>query len=188
MVSSDAWKDKVEFTYIGNLNNDYNFYNTNTVEPLAGVNLANELKKHHIYVTASINEPSGNHHIEAAQCGLPILYIDSGGIPEYCNEFGISFNDDLEKKLNQITKDYDFYLNKMAEYPFSADKMCNDFFELFQNLINKKNSAKKEFRLGIRGYILIIKNKTSNKIKSNVFSNLQHIGGLYYRKFKKWIN
>ena len=42
-----------------------------------------------VYITASKNEPSGNHHIEAAQCGLPILYINSGGIPEYSNGFGI---------------------------------------------------------------------------------------------------
>jgi hypothetical protein len=188
MVSSDTWKDKIEFTYIGNLNDDYKLYNTNTVEPLAGVNLANELKKHHIYVTASINEPSGNHHIEAAQCGLPILYIESGGIPEYCNEFGISFNDDFEENLNKITNDYDFYINKMAKYPFSADKMCNDFFELFQNLINQKSITKKEFKLGFRGYILIFKNKTSNKIKTNVFSNLQHIFGSYYRRLIKWIS
>ena len=39
--------------------------------------IAEELKNHHIYITASINEPSGNHHIEAGQCGLPILYIGS---------------------------------------------------------------------------------------------------------------
>ena len=38
----------------------------------------NELKKHDIYITASENEPSGNHHMEGALCGLPILFKDSG--------------------------------------------------------------------------------------------------------------
>ena len=45
----------------------------------SGQNLANELKKSNLYLTGSLNEPR-NHHIEAAQCGLPILYIDSGGM------------------------------------------------------------------------------------------------------------
>ena len=35
------------------------------ISPLAGIELANKIKEHHIYVTGSINEPSGNHHIEA---------------------------------------------------------------------------------------------------------------------------
>ena len=61
--------------------------NTNLIDPLSGRELANELKKNHIYLTASINEPSGNHHIEASQCGLPVLYLKSGGIPEYCKRF-----------------------------------------------------------------------------------------------------
>ena len=48
--------------------------NTNIIEPLSGI-LAAELKKHNIYVTGSLNEPSGNHHIEAAQCGLYFILI-----------------------------------------------------------------------------------------------------------------
>ena len=36
-----------------------------------------------MYITGSQNEPSGNHHIEASQLGLPVLYIESGGIPEF---------------------------------------------------------------------------------------------------------
>ena len=68
MVNKENWKNRIEFTYIGNMNNDYTFSHSNIVKPLAGYNLSAELKKHHLYVTASINEPSGNHHIEAAQC------------------------------------------------------------------------------------------------------------------------
>ena len=49
-----------------------------------GKELANELRKHDIYITGSKNEPSGNHHMEGALCGLPILYVNSGALPEYC--------------------------------------------------------------------------------------------------------
>ena len=76
--------------------------------------MANELKKHHVYLTASLNEPSGNHHIEAAQCGLPILYINSGGIPEYCSGYGVEFNEDnFQEKLYVLSENYEFFRNTL---------------------------------------------------------------------------
>ena len=67
LISNSEWSNKIEFTYIGNMNNEYELKNTKIVKPLAGLELAEEIKKHHLYVTASVNEPSGNHHIEAYQ-------------------------------------------------------------------------------------------------------------------------
>ena len=99
-LNEPALKNKIEFTYIGNIEKKYNFKNTNIIPPLSGLELANELKEHDIYITGSLNEPSGNHHIEAALCGLPVLFINSGGIPEYCNGFGIEINlNDYEEKI-----------------------------------------------------------------------------------------
>ena len=85
------FKNKIEFTYIGNTNNNIEFKSTNVIQPKSGIELANLIKKNHIYLTASINEPSGNHHIEGAQCGLPIIYRESGGIPEFAHGFGVGF-------------------------------------------------------------------------------------------------
>ena len=57
--------------------------------PVAGRELASELRDADLYVTGAVNESAGMHHIEAALCGLPILYVDSGATPEYCNGFGM---------------------------------------------------------------------------------------------------
>ena len=85
--------------------------------------MSDELGKHDIYVTGSINEPSGNHHIEGALCGLPVLYKESGGVPEYAKEFGESFNDDFSEKLKLIIENYSYYQNKMSKYPFVSESM-----------------------------------------------------------------
>ena len=90
MISSEKWNDKIEFTYIGNLPKNFKFKNINNILPMHGSKLSRELSKHHVYVTASSNEPAGMHHIEGILCGLPIVYKNSGAIPEYCKEFGIS--------------------------------------------------------------------------------------------------
>ena len=101
MIENNPKFKNLEFTYIGNLPENFMFKNSSHINPLSGKDLAKMLKNHHIYITASINEPSGNHHIEAAQCGLPIIYINSGGIVEYCRDYGVLFNnkDDFNEKL-----------------------------------------------------------------------------------------
>ena len=57
-------RKKYRFTYIGNLPKNFYFSNTKYIKPLSGQKLAKELSKHHVYLTASINEPAGMHHIE----------------------------------------------------------------------------------------------------------------------------
>ena len=103
MMALTEYKDLISFTYIGNLPKNFAFKNSNVLSPLAGLELSNEIKKHHVYLTASTNEPSGNHHIEGAQCGLPILYLNSGAMPENCNGFGVMFEyDNFEQKLEEM--------------------------------------------------------------------------------------
>ena len=159
-----------EFTFIGNLPEDFEFIHSNHIEPLHGKNLSNELKRHHLYLTASKNEPSGNHHIEAAQCGLPILYINSGGTPEYCNRYGIEFSiSNLEEKLDEMINNYKMYAKKINEYPFSSEKMCKEYFELFTDLINERDEiiVKRKF-----------KNK-SNKILRNIYLIIRKISEIF---------
>jgi glycosyltransferase involved in cell wall biosynthesis len=140
LLSTPKYADKIDFTYIGNLPDKFYFKNANHINPLSGNELANELKKNHIYLTASLNEPSGNHHIEASQCGIPVLYINSGGIPEYCQDFGEEFEScNFEDKLNKIIDNYEIYRKKMVEYPYGSTKMCKEYLALFEELINTKN-------------------------------------------------
>ena len=93
-LNSERYNNLFEFTFIGNKPKDIKFNNINIIKPLEGEKLANELKKHDVYITASENEPSGNHHMEGALCGLPILFKDSGSTSEYCNDYGISYKSD----------------------------------------------------------------------------------------------
>jgi len=125
---------------VGNIPKELKFKNTNYIPPTHGKELAQILKNNHFYITASKNEPSGNHHIEAAQCSLPILFINSGGIPEYCNDYGLIFEENnFEDKLNEIYENYEIYYNKILNYPFNARKMCSEYLTLFNELNKRKN-------------------------------------------------
>jgi glycosyltransferase involved in cell wall biosynthesis len=63
-----------------------------TLPPTHGRDLADKLRSCHAYLTASLWEPCGMHHVEGAQCGLPLIYHqDGGGIVEAGLKYGIGF-------------------------------------------------------------------------------------------------
>jgi hypothetical protein len=86
------------------------------------------------------------HHIEGAMCGLPVLYRESGGIKEYCQGFGLGFSDpgDFEEKLAQMLATYDMWAARMRYYPFTAQRMCQTFYDLALDLINNRETFLKE--------------------------------------------
>ena len=140
MLSQNKWRDLISFTYIGQLPQNFNFNNAKYIEPLSGIELADELRRHHVYLTASRNEPAGMHHIEGALCSLPLLYIESGALPEYCNGFGISFTpNNFIDKLKEMIDNYGYWVDKMPNYPHTAEKMCDEYYTLFKNLIENRN-------------------------------------------------
>jgi hypothetical protein len=141
LLYDSFWNEKIVFTYIGNLPKKFKFKNSNYIPPLSGKELANELKKNNLYITGSLNEPSGNHHIEASQCGLPVMYINSGGTNEYCSGYGLEYTkENFELKLKEAMDNYEELFIKMKEYPFNSDKMSKDYLDLFEDMINNKDS------------------------------------------------
>ena len=151
MIGTEKYKDKIEFTYIGNLPKKFKFNNSKVITPISGKELSREIQKNHVYLTASINEPSGNHHIEGAQCGLPILFINSGGTPEYCNEFGVKFEkENFEVKLDFFIETYSQYVENMKNYPNNANLMCKKYEELFLSLFDNKEKIIEERNIETR--------------------------------------
>ena len=153
LLDNEEFNKKFNFCYIGNLPKGFNFKNTVYKKPMSGLALAAEIKSHHLYITGSLNEPSGNHQIEASQCGLPVMYIKSGGIPDYQRDYGIEFQiDNLENKLNEVLSDYELFFKKNLNFPYSAEKMNKDYFELFDEIQNKSDK-----NLGNNYYFLLYK-------------------------------
>lgn len=173
LLEQSNWLNKLEFTYIGNVSPEYEFKNTKLIQALDGKELAEELSKNDIYLTASKNEPSGNHHIEGALCGLPILYLNSGGIPEYCSGYGVAFNgtDDFEFKLNEIIEKKEYYLHKLKKYEFNSYKMNAEYLDLFTKLTKSNN--KDHYKLNyFFFYFYLFQFKLSKSTRKVSFTNL----------------
>jgi len=168
MLSTQKWNKRIEFTYIGNIPENFKFKNAKHLSPKSGKSLSKELSRHHVYVTASRNEPAGMHHIEGILCGLPIIYKNSGALPEYCQEFGISFeNTDFINALENMINQYTYYKLKIKKYPNKSLKMVKSYIELFKVLLKNKNN--------------IVSNR--NIFRSPIFIILNFV--FYFLNFKK---
>ena len=120
-------------TYIGRIPDNFNLGSIDYISPKDDDFLAHELPKHDIYLTASEHEAGANHILEAAACGLPILYHESGGsIPEYVSELGIEFSDieSLKIAITEMVNNYSFYKQKALEYDEVLDSSIEGYCQI----------------------------------------------------------
>ncbi len=148
LINSYQWKNKIHFTYIGNIPKGFNFKNTKVIKPISGKDLGKELAKHHVYISASNNEPAGMHHIEGALSGLPIIYKNSGALPEYCENYGAVFNkQNLIPALKRVMNNYDSYKENLRNYPNNSIYMSDKYLDLFIKLLENKKEIVKNRRI-----------------------------------------
>jgi len=120
----------VTLTVIGQWPKECNWRAARLITPLWGKPLADELRQHHAYITASLWEPCGMHHVEAASCGLPIAYHrDGGGIVEMCSRYGVEFADNPVEAISQLRSQYLELRRAVLEHAPSlgAEEMCQAY-------------------------------------------------------------
>ncbi len=173
LLEQDKYQN-IKFHYIGNHLDGYIPKNIIYHTPKSGEELARALSLHDIYLTASINEPAGMHHIEGALCGLPILYRNSGALPEYCDGYGVIFNgiDDFEDALNKLLDDLPAYQKRMSSYNNTATVMTRNYHDLFKQMyqqkdiiIQKRNKRVSSFLFKIKLKLQILYIKLLNKLR-----------------------
>ncbi len=141
LLAQDPYKSIFEFAYIGNIPADFAFENSQHIMPLSGEALADALREHHVYISGSLFDPGPNHQNEGGNCGLPFLYRPSGGLTEYCQDFGIALTlDNLPEKLMEMVETYEHWQAKIADYPYTSDRMAAQYRDLFVNLVNNREA------------------------------------------------
>ncbi|MBF0438765.1 MAG: glycosyltransferase [Magnetococcales bacterium] len=136
LLDKPPWSEQLEFTYVGSLPEGFAFRNSRHVAPLSGQPLADELRSHDAYITAALYEAGPNHVLEGGGCGLPLLYLDSGSMAEYCTGFGLEYTPHtLEEALTQMIANYETLAARMSAYPFTSERMCQHYLELFEQMI-----------------------------------------------------
>jgi glycosyltransferase involved in cell wall biosynthesis len=86
--------DRFEFTFAGR--SKVEFRRLSHLPPMPSEPLAEVLRQHDIFITASLNEPCSNALLEALSCGLPAIYADSGSNGEIVGDAGFGYREDEE--------------------------------------------------------------------------------------------
>ncbi len=135
MIHSGQIRD-VDFSVIGRWPEDIQWKSTKTYGPMQGKELADLLRSCHVYLTGSLYEPGGMHHVEGIQCGLPVIYhCSGGGIVELAKHYGVEYSDDLASAIGTIRANYHSYReNVLNQPPTSGDEMCLRFVDIIQRL------------------------------------------------------
>ena len=90
--------------------------------------LGEELRRHHLYLTAAVAEAGGMHHVEGAQCGLPLVYHeDGGGVVELGRQYGVGFRDDVTRALLIARERYAELRAAVLRLAPSGSRMCDDY-------------------------------------------------------------
>lgn len=106
--------DRFEFTFVGR--SPVVFKNIRMIPAVDSYRMADLFRSHDIYLTASRNDPCSNSLIEALTCGLPAVYLKSGGHPEIVRLAGAGFDsaEEIPGLLGQVADGYDAYQSRIS--------------------------------------------------------------------------
>ncbi|MBE0681181.1 MAG: glycosyltransferase family 4 protein [Anaerolineales bacterium] len=106
--------ERFEFTFVGS--SPIRFRNIRMIPPLDSYKLADLMREHDIYITASKNDPCSNSLIEALSCGLPAIHLQSGGHPEIVKQAGAGFEaaEQIPGLLSQVVDGYESFQSSIS--------------------------------------------------------------------------
>jgi len=105
---------KYELTFVGRTNSQFKI--ANLIQPVPSEELSNILREHDIYIAPSQDDPCSNALVEALTCGLPTVFLKSGGHPELVKEGGEGFTgeNDILISIDKVAKNYLSYQSKIS--------------------------------------------------------------------------
>jgi glycosyltransferase involved in cell wall biosynthesis len=98
---------RYEFTFVGN--STTSFAHLRHEPPMAPLDLAALLRQQDIFLTATEHDAYSNALVEALSCGLPAIYLDSGGSGEAVKDAGFGFRDreEIPMLLDRLVDEYE---------------------------------------------------------------------------------
>jgi glycosyltransferase involved in cell wall biosynthesis len=123
---------RFDYTFVGRTAET--FERIRLIPPVPSAEVAAHLLDHDIYVMPSRNDVCSNGLVEALTCGLPTLYVDSGGNPELVRDGGVRFTDesDVLAALERLASNYDLYARLVR--PPSMDDVADRYLALIREV------------------------------------------------------
>lgn len=100
-------EDRFELTFVGNCAEPLG--RATVIPPVPSGELADLLRRHDVFLTATENDAYSNALVEALSCGLPAVYLDSGGSSEAVKDAGFPFErrEEIPALLDRLVAEYE---------------------------------------------------------------------------------
>lgn len=129
---------KFSYVFLGRLLSDTEakFNNIKNLGLKNSHQVADELRKSDIFITASQSDPCSNSLIEGLSCGLPALALNDGGHPEIIKKGGLLFEkrENIPNLLNQICQDISSFKSQIKVRRIS--ETGGAYISFFEALLN----------------------------------------------------
>jgi len=121
--------NKYEYTFVGN--SPVKFKNINLVPPQNSPELAKIISDSDIYITASINDPCSNSHLEALYSKKPVIALNSGGHPELIQSPDYLYNkvDEVPGLLKKLEENYSQVRDSIKLV--NLDSVTKEYYDFF---------------------------------------------------------
>ncbi len=115
--------NNIQIKFIGNTPKNFKLKNILYSKPLPHKKLAKEYKSSHALLYLSKHETCSNTIIEAINCGLPVIYLNSGSNKEIVGNCGIRYTGKLYENLEVVQKNYNLLVKNCLERDLKISKV-----------------------------------------------------------------
>lgn len=122
----------VEIALAGRVPAHVKFKHIQTIGAMKARPLAEFLKTRHGFLTLSRLETCSNALIEALNCGLPAIYLDSGSNAELAGQFGTIWDGRLRASIERFKSGYDEWYRRLPDNPFRLSLVAPQYEEVLR--------------------------------------------------------
>ena len=135
--------NKYEMTFIGR--SPVSFRNIKLINSLPSLQLAEILREHHLFVTASFREACSNSLLEAMHCGCIPIARNTSSHPDIVADAGVLFDgqDDVLKAIDQAAENYEEF--KAKSHLPSITEIGQRYYEFCLKVHEEQNPKERDF-------------------------------------------
>lgn len=122
----------VRVTLVGRVPSGTRFGSIRVVKARGAAALARYLQRRHVLLQLTSWESCSNALIEGINCGLPVIYLDSGANDEIGEPYGVAWNGSLDEALSRLLPRYDEIVARIADNPYRIGPVADRYLAILE--------------------------------------------------------
>lgn len=127
----------VEIWFIGRLPSEVKFRNIRCFTARGHSRLAKLLRQCHAFIQMARLETCSNALLEAINCGLPVIYLNSGSAKEFASDYGIEYCGEPAAAIVALKAQYSELARRALDNPYSIERATSDYLKLIQKVMDR---------------------------------------------------